>query len=81
MDRQEPVKTAETSQGPRAPPRACAGVRPCPPLALGPGASSSVKEQCLRLQLPGPRLSSSPRTRAWRPTSTHHPAALKGPAC
>lgn len=35
--------------------------------------SSSVKEQRLRLQPPRPCLSSSPRTRARRPASTHHP--------
>lgn len=75
MDRQEPVKTAETSQGPRAPPRACAGVRPCPPLALGPAASSSAgrpelregfaeEAQCLLLAaVPGRHICSS-RARA-----------------
>lgn len=88
MDRQEPVKTAETSRGhgrpqepdeAREPLQACVGVRPCPPLALVPGASSSVKEQRLQLQPPGPRVSSSPRMRVQRPASTHTPAGL-GPA-
>lgn len=87
MDRQEPVKTAETSRGhgrPQEPDeaRAPASLRwaAAPPTS---GARSRGLQLCggTRPAAAATRapLASSPRMRARRPASTHNPAGL-GPA-